>query len=116
MSLLRVGSVINSIKNVKGNSDTKCRLAFMLLVLKLELFHGIWCVPGSPYRSMDGALRANRFARENGRPFLGTCGGFQHAIIESLRNVAGLKHADHAESNPDAKMPVIVRLACSLAG
>src|SRR5262245_37046349 len=57
----------------------------------LEPFHGIWCVPGSPYRSMDGALRAIRFARENRRPFLGTCGGFQHAIIESLRHVAGLK-------------------------
>ena len=80
----------------------------------LEPFNGIWCVPGSPYRSFDGALRAIRFARENSRPFLGTCGGFQHAIIESFRNVAGLKAADHAESNPGAKMPVITRLACSL--
>ena len=80
----------------------------------LEPFDGIWCVPGSPYRSMEGALRAIRFAREQRRPFLGTCGGFQHAIIESLRNVAGLKDADHAESNPDAKIPVINRLACSL--
>ena len=81
---------------------------------KLEGFDAVWCTPGSPYRSMDGALRAIRYARENGRPFLGTCGGFQHAIIESLRNVAGFKEADHAESNPDAKMPVIARLACSL--
>ena len=81
---------------------------------RLEAFDAIWCAPGSPYRSMDGALRAIRFARENGRPFLGTCGGFQHAIIESFRNVAGLKDADHAESNPGAKMPVITRLACSL--
>jgi CTP synthase (UTP-ammonia lyase) len=80
----------------------------------LDPFQGIWCVPGSPYQSMDGALRAIRFARENDRPFLGTCGGFQHAIIESFRNVAGLKDADHAESNPAAKMPVITRLACSL--
>jgi CTP synthase (UTP-ammonia lyase) len=80
----------------------------------LEPFHGIWCVPGSPYRSMEGALRAIRYAREQRRPFLGTCGGFQHAIIEGLRNVAGLKNADHAESNPDSKMPVINRLACSL--
>lgn len=82
----------------------------------LEPFHGIWCVPGSPYRSMEGALRAIRFARETPRPFLGTCGGFQHAIIEAMRNVAGLKDADHAESNPGAKMPVIARLACSLSG
>jgi len=81
---------------------------------KLEPFDGIWCTPGSPYRSMDGALRAIRYARENNRPFLGTCGGFQHAIIESLRNVGGLKEADHAESNPEAKMPVINRLSCPL--
>lgn len=81
---------------------------------KLESFDGIWCIPGSPYRSMDGALRAIRYAREQGRPFLGTCGGFQHAIIESMRNVGGLKEADHVESNPDAKMPVIARLPCPL--
>jgi len=32
----------------------------------------IWCGTSSPYRSMDGALRAIRFAREGGRPFVGT--------------------------------------------
>ena len=42
----------------------------------LSLFDAIWCVPNSPYASMEGALRAIRFARESGRPFLGTCGGF----------------------------------------
>src|SRR5437867_118360 len=47
---------------------------------QLSLFDGLWCVPGSPYQSMDGALRAIRFARERGVPFLGTCGGFQHAL------------------------------------
>jgi CTP synthase (UTP-ammonia lyase) len=34
-------------------------------------FDALWCVPGSPYRSMDGALRAIRFAREEGRPLPG---------------------------------------------
>jgi CTP synthase (UTP-ammonia lyase) len=33
---------------------------------------GIWCGTSSPYRSMEGALGAIRFARENGRPFIGT--------------------------------------------
>ncbi len=83
---------------------------------QLEPFQGVWCVPASPYRSMEGALNAIRFARESGRPFFGTCGGFQHAIIESIRNVAGAASADHAESNPAAAMPVIARMACSLAG
>src|SRR5881397_2782932 len=54
---------------------------------KLAPFQAIWCAPGSPYHNMKGALNAIRFARESGRPFLGTCGGFQHAIIESVRHV-----------------------------
>lgn len=77
-------------------------------------FDGLWCVPASPYRSMDGALRAIRFAREQGRPFLGTCGGFQHAIIEYARNVLGWADAEHAETNPDAARPVITPLTCAL--
>lgn len=76
----------------------------------------VWCVPGSPYASMDGALAAIRFARETGVPFLGTCGGCQHAIIEYARHVAGLADADHAESNPEAATIVIEKLACSLVG
>jgi CTP synthase (UTP-ammonia lyase) len=35
-------------------------------------FDGLWCVPGSPYESMTGALCGIRFARERGRPFVGT--------------------------------------------
>jgi CTP synthase (UTP-ammonia lyase) len=81
---------------------------------RLEAFDGLWCVPASPYASMDGALRGIRFARENGRPFLGTCGGFQHALIEFARNVLGLIDADHAESNPEASLPLMVALQCAL--
>src|SRR2546430_659730 len=58
--------------------------------MDLRGFNGIWCVPASPYASMDGALKAIQYARESGRPFLGTCGGFQHALIEYARNVRGL--------------------------
>ena len=78
-------------------------------------YDAIWCVPGSPYASMAGALAAIRFARERGVPFLGTCGGFQHALIEYARDVLGLAEADHAESSPGAAMPLIAPLACSLA-
>ena len=77
-------------------------------------YHGFWCVPASPYASMEGALAAIRFARVMRRPFLGTCGGFQHALIEYARNVLGLTEADHAESNPEARLPIITPLACAL--
>jgi len=37
-----------------------------------ERYHGLWASAGSPYRSMEGALRAIRFAREENTPFLAT--------------------------------------------
>src|SRR5437867_8180587 len=75
---------------------------------------GVWCVPASPYRSMEGALRAIQWARENHMPFLGTCGGFQHALIEYARNVLGWADAEHGETAPDAPRAVIAPLSCSL--
>jgi CTP synthase (UTP-ammonia lyase) len=80
----------------------------------LDGFDAVWCVPASPYRSEAGALRAIRVARERGRPFLGTCGGFQHAILEYARHVLGWADAGHAETAPDAARPVIAPLACAL--
>ena len=77
-------------------------------------YDGLWCVPASPYRSMDGALTAIRYARERKVPFLGTCGGFQHAMVEYARNVLGWHDAEHAETAPDSARPVIVPLLCSL--
>jgi CTP synthase (UTP-ammonia lyase) len=81
---------------------------------RVSSFDGLWCVPASPYRSIEGALRAIRFAREQGRPFLGTCGGFQHAILEYARNVLGWTDAEHAETTPDAARRVITPLTCAL--
>ena len=83
-------------------------------VSRISSFSGIWCVPASPYRNTDGALLAIRHARESQMPFLGTCGGFQHAVIEYARNVLGWEDAEHAETTPDALRAVIAPLECSL--
>lgn len=80
----------------------------------LAEFTAIWVVPGSPYKNMDGALGAIQFARENNRPFLGTCGGFQHALIEYARNKCGVTEADHAEVNPQSNDLIVTPLECSL--
>lgn len=80
----------------------------------LAEFDGLWCVPASPYWDTAGALCAIRTARERQIPFLGTCGGFQHAVIEYARNVLGWADAEHAETAPDAPRQVIVPLLCSL--
>lgn len=79
-------------------------------------FDAVWLLPGSPYASEEGALAAVRHARENGVPFLGTCGGFQHALLEFARTVCGLTTAAHAEVDPGAADPLVAPLACSLVG
>ncbi|WP_078901777.1 CTP synthase C-terminal region-related (seleno)protein [Actinacidiphila yeochonensis] len=81
-------------------------------------FDAVWLLPGSPYRSESGALGAVRAAREEGVPFLGTCGGFQHALLEFARNVCGLTGARHAENDPEGDPDdlLIAPLTCSLAG
>ena len=79
-------------------------------------FDGVWLVPGSPYASRDGALAAVTAARTTEVPFLGTCGGFQHALLEVARNVCGL-FVDHAEQAVDeGAEALIVPLSCSLVG
>jgi CTP synthase (UTP-ammonia lyase) len=86
-------------------------------VALLEDADAIWCAPGSPYRSLDGALAGIRFARASGRPFLGTCAGFQHAVLEVARNVLGLAaaHAEYGAAAPGEAL-FIDELLCSLVG
>jgi CTP synthase (UTP-ammonia lyase) len=81
----------------------------------LEGFDGIWVVPGSPYASAEGAIAAAGAARKRGIPFLGTCGGFQHAVLMLARDLAAIPAAAHAEYGPDGEL-VIVALECSLVG
>ncbi|WP_039058148.1 CTP synthase [Enterobacter sp. Bisph1] len=76
-------------------------------------YDAIWVVPGSPYKNASGAFIAIKYARETAIPFLGTCGGFQHAMIEYARNVLGWSDAAHAETETSGRM-VISPLACAL--
>ncbi|GAA2770674.1 CTP synthase C-terminal region-related (seleno)protein [Streptomyces showdoensis] len=82
----------------------------------IAAYDGIWVVPGSPYVSQANVLLAIRTARTLGIPYLGTCGGFQHALIEYARNVLGLVDAEDVQYDADAATPLIVPLCCSLVG
>lgn len=82
----------------------------------LESFDGLWAAAGSPYKSFDGMLRGIEFARRRDWPFLGTCGGFQYAVIEFARNVLNIHDADTAENNSGSKNIVIYPVACAVAG
>jgi CTP synthase (UTP-ammonia lyase) len=82
----------------------------------LAPFDAVVVAPGSPYRSMTGALAAIEHARRTALPLIGTCGGFQHLVIEFARNVLGLADVQHAEYDPYGSTLIVTPLTCSLAG
>lgn len=82
----------------------------------LKEYQSFWIAPGSPYKSMSGALKLIQFTRENNIPTFGTCGGFQHMAIEFARNVLNITDAEHAEYNPYASRLIVNPLSCGLKG
>lgn len=67
---------------------------------------GILVPGGFGQRGTEGKIAAIRYAREHKIPFLGICLGMQMAVIETMRNVAGIKNAGTTEFDPDCE-PVI---------
>jgi CTP synthase (UTP-ammonia lyase) len=65
---------------------------------------------------MAKTISAIKYARENDIPLLGTCGGFQHVILEIAQNILGFKDAEHAEYDPYGSKLFVSELACFLAG
>jgi CTP synthase len=65
-------------------------------------------VPGGfGKRGVEGKVKAIRYARENGIPYLGICLGMQLAVIEYARHKAGLADANSTEFDPDTPHPVV---------
>jgi len=77
---------------------------------------GVGGVPGGPFDSATGMLNGIAHARRARVPYLGTCAGFQYALIELSRNVLGLADADTAENKTDSSNVVITPVACPLPG
>ena len=73
----------------------------------LASLSGILVPGGFGVRGIEGKVRAARYARERGVPYLGICLGMQVAVIEFARNVAGLRGANSAEFDPYTPFPVI---------
>ncbi|MGE5836902.1 MAG: CTP synthase, partial [Acidobacteriota bacterium] len=77
---------------------------------KLENAHGILVAPGFGDRGSRGMMAAAEFARTRKVPYLGICYGFQWAVVEFARNVAGLAGADSTEVVENAPHKVIYKL------
>lgn len=103
-----------------------------LVPAEVTAFDGVWVVPGSPYADEARVVDAIHAARTGGTPLLGTCGGYQHMVLEFARNVVGVaaRHAEspvageagaHEAGDGDAggapsSTALITELACSLKG
>ena len=68
---------------------------------------GIVVPGGFGDRGIEGKIRAVRFAREHGIPYLGICLGMQLAVIEAARNLAGLEGAMSTEFDRSTPHPVV---------
>lgn len=92
-------------ENIRPQFDSICKQ-----------YDAYWIAPGSPYKDFAGVLQIIRYAREHHIPTIGTCGGFQHMVIEFARHVLQLEDAAHAEYDPYASRLVVTPLSCSLVG
>jgi len=73
----------------------------------LETMDAILVPGGFGKRGVEGKIRAIRYARDNGVPYLGICLGMQLAVIEFARNLAGLAGAHSTEFDPETPHPVV---------
>jgi CTP synthase len=73
----------------------------------LEGMDAILVPGGFGKRGVEGKIRAIRYARENGVPYLGICLGMQLAVIEHARHRAGLAGANSTEFDPATPHPVV---------
>src|SRR5438132_1117966 len=73
----------------------------------LEKMDAILVPGGFGKRGTEGKMRAIRYARENGIPYLGICLGMQLATIEFARNVCGLAGANSTEFDDETPHPVV---------
>ena len=64
-------------------------------------------VPGGfGLRGTQGMINAIKYAREHKVPFFGICFGMQMAVIETMRNICGIKNANTTELDENCE-PVI---------
>ncbi|MEJ7788702.1 MAG: CTP synthase [Thermoleophilaceae bacterium] len=68
---------------------------------------GILIPGGFGVRGIEGKIRAARYARENGVPYLGICLGMQIAVADFARHVADMPGANSTEFDPETPFPVV---------
>ena len=80
-------------------------------VAALEGVDGIVVPGGFGERAIDGKVRAARYAREEGVPYLGLCLGLQIMVIEFARHLFKSDDPHSTEFSPSTPYPVISLLS-----
>jgi CTP synthase len=75
---------------------------------KLETSHGVVIPGGFGQRGWEGKIYAAQYCRENSKPVLGVCLGFQAMVVEYSRTILGLKAADSTEFTEDTSEPTVI--------
>jgi CTP synthase len=74
---------------------------------KVKNAQGIIVPGGFGSRGFDGKILAAKFCRENNKPYLGVCLGFQAMVVEYCRNVLSLEGANSTEFEEGCENPVV---------
>ncbi|MBU2559266.1 CTP synthase [archaeon] len=109
-------SIVEALKHAGTANDAKVNIKWVesidlennpKRVSELEGVDGILVPGGFGERGSEGKIISIKYARENKIPYFGICFGFQLAVVEFARNVAGMKKAHSIELNPKTTQPVI---------
>jgi CTP synthase len=76
----------------------------------LEGVDGVLVPGGFGPRGTEGMAAAAGWARKRRVPYFGICYGFQWAVVEYARDVAGLSQAGSSECHPESPHKVILKL------
>lgn len=74
---------------------------------RLAPYDGILVPGGFGETGIEGKIHTIKYARENKVPYFGLCYGMQLAVIESARNILGIKDAHTVEIDPNTKNPIV---------
>ena len=74
----------------------------------LKAADGIIIPGGFGRRGWAGKIAAARYCRENGKPCLGVCLGFQAMVVEYCRNILAWSGADSTEFDETTEHPTII--------
>jgi CTP synthase len=74
---------------------------------KVKQAQGIIVPGGFGNRGFDGKVLAAQYCRENNKPYLGVCLGFQAVVVEYCRNVLKLEGANSTEFDENSPYPVV---------